>query len=88
MLHFPPNNLLVIYIIVCDWGEGKRLGEDNPSPYGFATKKETPTQRQGSSMVGGIGALLYIQRMKFHQISSTNGTSMRLNFEVGNIFGG
>jgi hypothetical protein len=57
MLHFPPDNLLAIYIIVCDWGDGKRLGEDNPSPYGFAKKKEIPTQRQGSSMAGGIKAL-------------------------------
>jgi hypothetical protein len=44
MLHFPPYNLLVVYIGVCDWGEARKLGEDNPSPYGFVTKEETPTQ--------------------------------------------
>jgi hypothetical protein len=41
MLHFPPNNLLVVYIGVCDWGEVGRLRKDNSSPYGFVTKKKT-----------------------------------------------
>ncbi len=44
MLHFPPDNLSVIYIGVCDWGEVGRLGEDNPSPYGFVTKEKSATQ--------------------------------------------
>ncbi len=38
MLHFPLDNLLALYIGVCDWGEARKLGEDNPSPYGFVTK--------------------------------------------------
>jgi hypothetical protein len=45
MLQFPLDNLLTIYIGVCDWGEARRLGEDKPSPYGFVTKEETTTQR-------------------------------------------
>jgi hypothetical protein len=67
MLHFPPDNLSTIYIGVCGCRETRKLGEDNPSPYGFVTKEETPTQQQGFSMVGGIRVLLYIWRMKFHQ---------------------
>jgi hypothetical protein len=88
MLHFPPNNLSGIYIGVGDWGEARKLGEDNPFPYGFVTKEETPTQQQGFSMVGDTRVLLYIWRMKFHEISSTNGTGTPLNFEVRDIFGG
>jgi hypothetical protein len=44
MFHFPPNNLSVVCIGVCDWGEVGRLGEDNPSPHGFAIEKKTTTQ--------------------------------------------
>jgi hypothetical protein len=43
-LHFPSDKLSAIYIGVCDLGETRRLGEDNPSPYGYATEKETTTQ--------------------------------------------
>jgi hypothetical protein len=31
---------------VCDLGETRRLGENNPSPYGYAIEKETTTQWQ------------------------------------------
>jgi hypothetical protein len=34
------DNLSIIYIGVCDWGEVGRLREDNPSPYGFMIKEE------------------------------------------------
>jgi len=40
MLHFPLDNLSIIYICVCDLGEVKKLGEDNSSPHGFATKEK------------------------------------------------
>jgi hypothetical protein len=40
MLHFPPYNLSIIYIGVCDLGEARKLGEDNSSPHGFATKEK------------------------------------------------
>jgi hypothetical protein len=44
MLCFLANKLSNVYIGVCDWGEMRKLGEDNPSPYGYATKKDTTTQ--------------------------------------------
>jgi hypothetical protein len=44
MLHFPSNKLSAVYIGVCDLGETKKLGANNPSPYGYATEKDTATQ--------------------------------------------
>jgi hypothetical protein len=45
MLHFLLDNFLLVYISVCDWGEVGRLGEDNPSPYGFVVKEEIKNQQ-------------------------------------------
>ncbi len=46
MLHFLLDNLSNVYIGVCDWGEAGRVGEHNPSPYGYAIEEETAIQQQ------------------------------------------
>jgi hypothetical protein len=39
-------------------------------------------------MVGGVEALLYLQKTRFYWISSMNGIITPSNFEVGDIFDG
>jgi serine/threonine protein kinase len=46
MLHFLADNLDVVYIGVCDWGEAKCLQEVMTSLYGFAKEQNATNAKK------------------------------------------
>jgi hypothetical protein len=52
MLHFLANNLDVVYIGVCDWGEAKCLQEVTTSLYGFVKEQNATNAKKINALKG------------------------------------
>jgi hypothetical protein len=63
MLHFLVNNLDVVYIPMCDWGEARRLQEVKPSLYGFA-KEQDATNIKKNVLVGSPRIVFCLQQIE------------------------